>query len=156
MIRCLFIRGKLYEYIDKSLSEEDHVRVANHLETCVSCRTRVAQIGRVLSVAAQNTAPVPSEDFWNNFRAELDDKLNQKLVPSCPARAIRVRSALALATACLLIIAFSISLKTATRSPVRLAQSDKELIEELSSIEELSPELIPLDEFDSAEDFQPA
>lgn len=151
MISCFFVRRKLYEYIDESLSEEARVKVADHLDRCPRCRRQVQGIRSVLSMAAAHKAPVPSEDFWKRFRAELDDKLNRKLVPDAQSAALRMRlrPALALAAVCLLVLSFTFLLQgSRSPSPVRLVQEvelkkeDVALVEELGSWEEVDPGFI--------------
>jgi anti-sigma factor RsiW len=161
MIRCLFMHRKLYEYVDEALTEEENVRVANHLEICPRCRAETAQIRELLVTAAHAAPPAPSEDFWKGFQAELDDRLNRKLVPDCRLRTGAFRffllgrgPVLALATACIAVIAFSFSLRMAAK-PVRLAKAETELVEEIGAIEKLNPELIPVEELEGMDSFAP-
>lgn len=81
MLKCLFLRKKLYDYIDNSLSDIDKIKVGAHLDVCANCRERINQIRNILDLAGQKEVPRPSDEFWHNFKIDLDRQLNKKLIP---------------------------------------------------------------------------
>ena len=81
MIRCIFIKKKLYDYLDNSLSELEKDKINRHLGRCPSCQKELKKIESLLEIARQKEVPQPSDEFWHNFTTGLDRKLNQRLVP---------------------------------------------------------------------------
>ncbi len=80
MLKCLFIRKRLYDYFDDSLSGKNKAMVKSHLDICSGCRQRLKEIESIVGLAAEKKAPEPGEGFWHNFRVDLDRRLNQELV----------------------------------------------------------------------------
>lgn len=81
MLKCLFIRRKLYDYLENSLSDIDRIKVKKHLDVCNNCQDNLSQLRSIIALAAKKKAPQPDNEFWNNFKIDLDRKLNEKLVP---------------------------------------------------------------------------
>lgn len=79
MLKCLFMKRKLYDYADNNLSDLDKIKVGSHLDVCAGCRERLEQIKSIIELAAQKISPEPSEEFWHDFKTGLDRKLNQRL-----------------------------------------------------------------------------
>lgn len=82
MLKCILIRRKLYDYLENSLSEIAKLKVENHLHACHNCGERLGQIKAVLDFTGQKNIPQPKEEFWHNFKIDLDRKLNDALVSS--------------------------------------------------------------------------
>jgi len=85
MLKCLFIKRKLYDYSDNTLSDIDTIKVKRHLEICSGCRVRLEEIKNVINLASAKEPPRPSEDFWRNFNIDLNRKLDRRA-----ARPIRI------------------------------------------------------------------
>ena len=143
MLKCIWLRKKLYDYVDNALNENERVKLANHLESCADCRHRAEDIRGILGVAQSMNTPQPSEEFWHNFQSELDHKLNDQLVPSREERLAvsrKLRPALAFTMLSMLILVFTFGVFTRTAKLPRLAQEDKALIEEISSLDDSDQE----------------
>lgn len=108
MLRCFFVKSKLYPYLEETLSDTDKSSVRNHLDSCTSCRNRASQLKTILDLVRQKRLPELPREFWHNFRADLDNRLNQELVPGVAAGCLlkyRLRPAFAYAFA-LILVAF--------------------------------------------------
>ena len=139
MLKCIWLRKKLYDYVDNALNENERVKLANHLESCADCRGRAEDIRRIIGAAQARTVPQLSEEFWHNFQSELDHKLNEQLVPSREERLAvsrRLRPALAFTMVSLLLMVFTFGVFSRTSKLPRLAQEDNALIEEISNLDE--------------------
>lgn len=80
MFDCIFIKKKLYDYQDNSLSDRERFKVKAHLERCTDCSGILQGMRNVVRTAEDKTIPMPSEDFWRHFKIGLDEKLNERLV----------------------------------------------------------------------------
>lgn len=147
MLKCIVMKRKLYDYLEDSLSEIDNFKVKKHLDTCRSCRERVAQIKTIIDLAGQKNIPQPKEEFWHNFRIELDRRLNDALLSPLTLKSLPRfyrRPALAYAALLVFFLAIAASLyKFPHPAPLQLAQNDDALIEEAIALDELdeAPEL---------------
>lgn len=146
MLKCLLLRRKLYDYSDNSLSDIDKIRVKEHLDVCNKCQDTLEQIKNLLDLAAQKNIPQPSEEFWHNFKIELDRKLNQKLVPQFTLRrrcSYSLKPALAYTLALIFILVIGSQINKNYRSIGLIAQTDEELVDEMELLDELeqTPEL---------------
>jgi anti-sigma factor RsiW len=142
MIRCIFIKKKLYDYLDDSLSELDKDKVKRHLERCFSCRKRLEQIDTLLALAKQKNIPQPSDEFWHNFQIGLDRKLNKRLAPEFrirPSLSLRLKPVFAYASLLVAILTLGVFLNFYT-SPTLLSKTDLALVNEISMLEELTQE----------------
>lgn len=141
MLKCLFIRKKLYDYFDNCLSDIDRIKVKAHLDSCGKCRENLEQIRNIIDLAAQKKTPCPSEEFWHNFKVGLDRKLNQKLVPKFAfgGRLIfNLKPAFAYALALVFILVIGSRITNKDYRFVRMfAQSDEELVEEMALLDEV-------------------
>jgi len=140
MLRCFFIRRKLYDYLDSSLSEVDRVGVKEHLSQCPACRKKLNDMARVLSLVTNKSALEPSEDFWRDFKAGLDLKIDAIREPEYSPqakRAFNFRPALAYASALVFILALGLYVSFSNK-PMALARQDLSLANEVELLEELS------------------
>lgn len=140
MFKCLFMKRKLYDYLNNGLSDVDKIKVESHIEICVVCRERLGQIRDIIELAAQRRAPEPSEEFWHNFKTDLDRRLNQRLVsPFDPKRKSSYFSKPVLAYALVLLFFVAIgSLLYKNYSSFRLSMiRDDVLVNEVVALEEL-------------------
>lgn len=143
MFKCIFIKRKLYDYLDNSLSEKERIKVKEHLEICPVCQKRLNQMSDLIGLVKNKSLPQPSEDFWHNFGIELDKKLNTRLIPPFnfkPNLSYRLKPALVLPLVSIVILALSLYLYFYGRSPF-INRSDLALVDEISLLEEVNPEL---------------
>lgn len=144
MLKCLFIRRKLYGYFDNALSEMDRIKVKSHLDVCDECRHRLSQIKNIIDLATQKKIPQPNAEFWHNLKVDLDRRLNEILVP--PIRighkpSYRLRPAFAyIATLILILVVGNYFYKNLLSIPGHLTQ-DEELIEEIVTLQEIDEAL---------------
>jgi len=141
MFECLFVKRKLYDYIDNSLSEEEKIRVKAHLDVCLDCQGKIKQMESLIRQSQRKNIPQPSDDFWHNFKTELDQKLNQKLVPEFNLKtrfSYRLKPAFAFSLASVIIVVITMYFYLHSR-PVFLAKEDTDLIEEMNFWEEIAP-----------------
>lgn len=140
MFKCMFIRRKLYDYLDGSLSEMDKIAVGEHLDVCDNCRVRFGQMKNIVELAGQKSKPEPDEKFWHNFRIGLDRKLNEALIP--PVKTERRMSfglKPAFAYVAMLVVVLSIGAylyKFPYRTQVRATQ-EEELVKEALLLDDL-------------------
>lgn len=142
MIKCIFMRKKLYELLDDSLSEQEEINIKKHLDSCHACRVKFVSMQEIIKMAENKNIPHPSEDFWHKFKVELDDKLNEQLVTPFqmkPSLRSILRPAIVVPLASVFILILSLSLYLQNKT-IYISSSDQELVEEAALIEELSPE----------------
>jgi len=140
MIRCLLIKRKLYDYFDNSLSEVEHAQIKEHLDICSGCRNNLMKIKNVVDIARSKRVPHPTEEFWRKFQGELDDKLNEVLVPAYKPGfwgASRVKSLVFVPAVSLLVLIMAFSVQFHRKNSSE--RFDKALLEELNVLEEVSP-----------------
>lgn len=142
MLQCIFLKRKLYDYVDNSLSEIDRIKVEKHLERCPHCQQRLNQIKAILECAGSKNIPSPNNEFWHNFKAGLDRRLNEALagpVTFTQKPKFYLRPAFASAAIGVFFLAIGISLYKFPRpNHMQLAQDDRQLVEEAATIEELT------------------
>lgn len=141
MIKCLFIRRKLYDYLENSLSKNDSDKVKRHLESCVSCRRQSEGITRIIEVTERKKAPQVSEESWKDFKAGLYTKLAQRLIPSVevkPRVNYLLRPAWALSTILVLVLTVSFYFRF---KPLYVKTSDAAIVNEAILLEEVSPDI---------------
>jgi hypothetical protein len=135
------IKRKLYDYLDDSLSEIAKSKVKNHLDACHNCRERLRQIKAILDFAGQKNIPQLKEEFWHNFKIDLDRKLNDTLVGPLtlkPLPRFYLKPALAYAALLVFFLSIAASLyKFPYPASLRLAQNDDQLTEEAIALDEL-------------------
>ena len=142
MFTCLLIKRKLYDYIDNALSEVEHSQVQAHLEKCDSCQKKAADLRQLLAVAQSKKTPVPSAEFWHQFKVELDAKLNEQLVPPLrfrPLLGFRLKPAFAMPLVSIMVVVIMVSLYFHNRHPF-ITESETQLFDEINFLEEVSPD----------------
>ncbi len=142
MLKCLFIRKKLYDYLDNSLSDIDRIKVKKHLDVCNNCQDSLSQFKSIIALAAEKKTPHPDNEFWHNFRVDLDIKLNERLVvPINIERKLRyhLRPVFAYVGALIFILVIGIGsyvYKRPYANLTRIAQED-DLVEEILTLDDL-------------------
>ncbi len=140
MFKCMFIKRKLYDYLEGDLRENERSQVKQHLDACSFCRARFNQAAELIKAAADKTIPSLSQRFWDDFRVGLDDRLNRRLVSPFkfkPVRAWNLKPVLALALILMFISAGGIY-KHYSKSYF-YADADAQLIDEAVLLAELDP-----------------
>lgn len=144
MLKCIFIKRRLYDYLDNSLSEIERMKVEAHLGRCNKCGQSLKQLKIILDAASRKKAPQPNDEFWHDFKIDLGRKLNEKLVPDFSLKqslGYRLRPAFSFALILIFILAVgNYFLKNPHPASLRLAQDD-DLVEEadaLDAIDEVS------------------
>lgn len=140
MFKCIFIKKKLYDYLDSCLSQADRTRVEKHLAICPDCDRLLGRMSRVIELAKNKKIPEPQEAFWYDFKTGLDRKLNARLLPEFdfkPKLKINLRPAFAYASVLILILAMGTYFYT-QKKPLQFSQSDADLVNELELLEEVS------------------
>ena len=139
MIKCFFIRRKLYDYLENNLSQSDLERVKRHLESCVSCRMQSERIARIIGIAEEKKAPEVSEEFWKDFKAGLYTKLAERLVTSAEIKpGIRnvLRPSWALPMILVIVLTFSFYFRS---QMLYVKASDAAIINDSVILDEVSP-----------------
>lgn len=142
MLKCLFIRRKLYDYLENSLSDIDRIKVKKHLDVCNNCQDGLSQLKSIIVLAAEKKAPQPDNEFWHNFRIDLDRKLNERFVPPINIeRKLRyhLRPVFAYAGALVFILVIGIGsyvYKRPYTALIRIAQ-EEDLVEEILTLDDL-------------------
>jgi predicted anti-sigma-YlaC factor YlaD len=140
MLKCLFLRRRLYDYLDNTLSEIDKIKVSKHLDICHNCRTRASQIRDIIDLSSRKMPPKPDDAFWHNFKIDLDKSLNKALVKPVRLERKRIyllRPALVYISALMFIFLVGSYFSQSRRFPVtRIAQEDA-LVEEILSLDEI-------------------
>ena len=80
MWKCFFMKRKLYDFLESELPQHTRDAIAEHLDRCTRCQGELEAIKSVIALARKKDIPAPSSDFWQRFSAELDNKLNKRLV----------------------------------------------------------------------------
>jgi hypothetical protein len=143
MIKCLFIRRKLYGYLCREFAEAEHKKIKQHLDACPVCRKRLEGIRELINLAQMRKTPEVSEGFWHDFKTDLDRKLNARLIPEfklSPGLSYKLRPALVYASVLLIILGLWTYRFGAYTKRVNVAQSAEELVNEINLNDELSLE----------------
>lgn len=147
MLRCIFIKRKLYDYLDKSLSDIEMSKVKSHIDGCKKCNESARQLSAILEASSQKNHLEPNAEFWHNFKIDLDRRLNEKLVPAVNFKrslSYRLRPAFAYLFTLIFVLALgNYFFKSPHSRPLYLAQDD-ELIDEIDALDELD-EAVELD-----------
>lgn len=116
------------ELID--LSEGTLARTrAGHVETCGTCRARLADLRAMRAAASDADVPEPSPLFWDHFTARVRDAVAAEPEPAAPSwwsRWLPLRPSFALGAAALLIVAAGAVWLNAPRvaeTPARVASA---------------------------------
>lgn len=140
MLKCLFLRRRLYDYLDNSLSEVDKIKVKEHIAACRNCRARISQMQNIIDLSSQGIAPKPHDEFWHNFKIDLDRSLNEALVKPVRLERKRIyllRPALVYISALMFIFLVGSYFSQSRRIAVtRIVQEDA-LVEDILSLDEL-------------------
>ncbi len=77
---CRDVSNRLHAYVDRALSDAEHVAVETHLRGCAKCRAELAQVRAIESRlrALWRAQDAPALDLWDRIRA--------RLVPPVPDR----------------------------------------------------------------------
>jgi hypothetical protein len=140
MIRCLLIKRKLYDYFDNSLSEIEHAQIKKHLDSCPGCRNNLMKIQAVIDIAQAKRVPHPTEEFWRKFQGELDERLNQELVPAYKPgflRRFHMRSVVFVPAVSLLVLIMALSIQFHHNKSAH--SFHQALLDEMNVLEEVSP-----------------
>jgi hypothetical protein len=74
--------ARLSDYIDDELAQSERSALEAHLETCAECRATVADLRRVVTLAAGlDKSVVPGRDLWPAISARLHDPRRPLRVP---------------------------------------------------------------------------
>lgn len=142
MLKCLFMKRKLYDYLEDSLSGIDKIKVKRHLDSCSRCNQSLSQMKNIIALASEEKSCKPNAEFWHNFQVELDRKLNEKLVPPLKtqtALTYRLRPLFAYAAILLFILATgSFFYKKPHHLAFRQIARDEELADEWEALEEVT------------------
>lgn len=151
MLKCIFIRRKIYDYLKKSLSEIDRFKVENHLDHCNKCRQNLVQLKDILEVESHKKSPQPDAQFWHNFKIDLERKLNEKLVGPItlkPKLSYRLKPAFTYALTLIFILVLGNYLLKSSRSTSSRISQDEELVDEIETLYDLGEAV----EFDYSDD----
>lgn len=141
MFKCMFIKRKLYDYLEGGLREKERSRVKEHLDACNLCRRRFNQTAKLIEAAADKTLPSLSPRFWHDFRVELDEKLNRRLVTPFKFEPLVARSLKpALVLALILMFILGGSLYKHYSKSYFYADADAQLIDDATLLDEVDPE----------------
>ena len=153
MLKCLFLRRRLYDYFDDSLSEVDKIKVKEHIDACGDCRSRLSQMQNIIDLSSQKITPKPNDELWHNFKIDLDRSLNEALVKPVRLEHKRIylsRPAFVYISALMFIFLVGSYFSQSRRFPVtRIAQEDA-LVEDILSLDELD-EASYVNELDDAD-----
>jgi len=142
MLKCLFVRRKLYDYLDNGLSDIQKIDVRKHLDVCGGCRDRLGQLKRIIDMASRKKTPHPSDEFWNSFMNGLDRRLNESLVtPVAVREKMRHRLMPAFSFAAVLIFFLALGGYFYGKNNLTSFRQDKYLIEEIMALEETGEEI---------------
>jgi len=111
--------AQVIPYLDGRLAASERVAVESHLESCLECRTQVAELRRLLEVLEEWPAAEPSA----SFAAELQRRLDAAAQPASWWGRLQVRPIYAGALAVVLAAAALITLWPPSQpEPVEPAQ----------------------------------
>lgn len=140
MLKCLFIKRKLYDYLENCLSDLDMAKVESHLKSCNKCEQSLSRIKNILDLASGKQTPQPNAEFWHNFKIDLDRKLNERLVPKIKLErrlSYRLRPVFAYATILIFILLAGNYFYKNIPSPLRYAEENADLVEETELLDEI-------------------
>lgn len=140
MLKCLLLRRKFYDYLDNNLSELNKIKLKRHLEVCNNCSQKLSQLKSILDLAAKKEPPKPNQEFWHNFKIDLDRKLNQRLIPPLVFErrlTYRLRPVLTYALALVLILVIGSYFYKNYSSFISLAQEDEALVDDIFLLDEI-------------------
>ncbi len=60
------------------LAAEEQRELADHLESCDSCRSRRLELDRTLSMIAERRSPDPGAEFWDGYWDRLNDRMESE------------------------------------------------------------------------------
>ncbi|MBL7070170.1 MAG: zf-HC2 domain-containing protein [Candidatus Omnitrophica bacterium] len=147
MLRCLFIKRKLYDFVAGELGLKEKAALSRHLQVCSGCRRKAGELKTVFSLAAKREKlPLPDEAFWGKFQVELNKRLDQEtgaeFAPEPEARrqmrhSYLFRPVLAYASVLLLMMVTVFSLYRYYQPKIH-AYQDQQIVEEVLFLEELN------------------
>jgi len=147
MLRCLFIRRKLYDLVAGRLNAKERNALLGHLDRCAFCRKRAQEFKKLLGAVESNRQPPqPDEVFWSKFQAELNNKLDQELTAGVtseaePRREVKpgylFRPVLAYASVLLFMLVAVFSLYRYVQ-PKIIAYQDQQIVEEILLLDEFN------------------
>lgn len=87
---------------------------ASHLTACDSCRTRVDELRRVLSLASEVDVPEPSPLFWDHFSERVRDAVSTEPQPQLAGWRFTVGwTASVVGALAIVVMGVAVSMKTA-------------------------------------------
>ncbi|MEW6101895.1 MAG: zf-HC2 domain-containing protein [Candidatus Omnitrophota bacterium] len=144
MFSCIFIKRKLYDYLDHALSGNAAARVRKHIDACPACRGQLEEMRVIVEMAGQKRAPEPNGEFWHKFQVDLDRKLNERLVTPVDVkkkRAMRLVPAYAYAG----VLAFLVIMSGYLYPYITFPRQDRELVAEIISLDTVDNEFVMTD-----------
>jgi hypothetical protein len=142
MFGCIFLKRKLYDYLEDDLPEAEAAKLKKHVQACPTCQKRMLEISRLLAMAKTKNMPEVSDDFWHDFSIKLDERLNAQLVPELKTKALakyRPQPVFAFASVMIVFLLAS-ALFYFLHRPVFFSSSEKSLLNDAAVLEELSGE----------------
>lgn len=95
---------RLIDYLDDEVTEDERIRIEEHLAECPSCTARVESLRRAFGAVSVDRAPEPEPAYWAYFA----EKVKSRAAARAESRKKRFRLVLipgiATAAACVLII----------------------------------------------------
>ncbi len=153
---CFRVKRLIYDLVEGSLKGPLVEKTETHIKGCPTCRKRYDEMKGLLDLASKKKVPEQSAAFWTDFDKELEEKLSSeeftpfeiKIRPEYRPSFIR-RPAFVLATIAMLLIAISVYLLGGLPTKSRLtAFNDERLLDDIEALEELTGELVVLDDQD--------
>lgn len=91
---CEFEERGLFEYLEQQLPEKDRIRFEQHLVSCTSCSTKLAELQEIETAGLETQLDSAiSENILSQNRAKIQIYLDQKY-PSTKARRVQSESVL--------------------------------------------------------------
>lgn len=144
MLKCIFIKRKLYDYFSNSLSEIDKIKVKDHLELCNNCKEALSQIENIIGLTVQKETPRPNDEFWHNFEVGLNERLG-KPIPATVSVKRRLSYHLKPAFAYVAVIIFMLVIGgyfyKDRHPPLVHTGQDKYLVDEILALEDVGEEI---------------
>jgi len=118
------IERQLSAYLDRELPPDEETAVRRHLDECARCREDLAQLTQVKAMlAGLPEHPLP-EAFWPDLRRTLEREASPV---ARAARFWRIRPALALAVAAVVVLLLLVPFMRGQIGPLRAAEFGQEL-----------------------------
>lgn len=104
MKKCADLRKNIYLYYHGELSGREKKELEEHVVLCADCAARLERVKNVLKSANEETVPEQSAEFWEDYDAGLEKKLERRRFPVLiPRFEIKLFPRLATAAAAVLL-----------------------------------------------------